>query len=182
MDFRCPSRRPSCAAMTATPTRPTLIGFVAQSATRHERQHSNHYKLPTTACALPHRSAQQARPTRCRLKPSRLSARKGSAQLYLRRRRAGVRRRGRCIQVSRRSARSELHSPPDKRHQSRQHAPRCNGFTLNEPPVPLDESLNPPPARRVVVNRRVAPGVLSDESDGDKPTSSGFVVTVAPSP
>ena len=51
--------------------------------------------------------------------------------------------------------------------------------TLNEPPVPLDESLSAPP-RKVEVNRRVAPGVLSDESDGERPTSSGLVVAVAP--
>jgi hypothetical protein len=35
--------------MTATPTRPALIGFVAQSAARHDSQHSNYLRLRCAA-------------------------------------------------------------------------------------------------------------------------------------
>ena len=44
--------------MTATPTRPALIGFVAQSAARHKSQHSNYYKLRCAADYCVHTAAQ----------------------------------------------------------------------------------------------------------------------------
>ncbi len=140
-------------------------------------------RLPT-ACAPPHRSAQQARQKRCRLQAP--ACLRGCAQRQF----AAIPSAKAGPSPTTRSLRSgiaqecALRAAFPIRYASSLIATRAalQRVTLNEPPVPLDESLNPPPARRVVANRRVAPGVLSDESDGDKPTSSGFVVAVAPSP